>query len=83
MTEGTAIKKKFLLALCLVASSATCGGAYATDSEGNNVMAQAADRAGIRVRQMQDKHFLSRSNRVHPILQLKHAHPIRGLEGRQ
>ena len=79
--ECVAMNKTFLAALFLVAS-AISGGAYATNSEGENVVGRAADRAGNPVRRMQDKHYLPRSKRVHPIHRLKHAHPIRRLEGR-
>jgi hypothetical protein len=76
------MKKIFFAAICILASSAICSGAYATDSEGKNAVGRAADRAGNPVRRMQDKHYLPRSKRMHPIHSLKHAHPIRRLEGR-
>jgi hypothetical protein len=76
------MKKSFLLAMCLAASAAYCGGAYATNAEGENALGRTADRAGNPVRRMQDKRYLPRAKHVHPIHRLKHAHPIRRLEGR-
>lgn len=76
------MKRTILAALCLVATAAASGGAYATNAEGENAVGRAADRAGNPVRRMQQKNYLPRSKRIHPIHRLKHAHPIRRLEGR-
>ena len=76
------MKKIILAAMTLLAGVAISGGAQATEAEGQNAVGRAADRAGNPVRRLQNKHVLPRSKRVRPIHRLKHAHPIRRLEGR-
>ena len=76
------MKMTILAALCLAAGLATSTGAGATNAEGQNAVGRASDRVGNPVRRMQNRHLLPRSNRVRPIHRLKHAHPIRRLEGR-
>lgn len=76
------MKKTILAALLFMISASFTISASATNSEDQNVVGRAADRAGNPVRKLQNKRYLPRSTRAHPIHRLKHAHPIRRLEGR-
>lgn len=75
------MKKVLLVALGLAFSAGFYGSANATNAEEQNAIGRASDRIGNPVRNAQKRHPSLRT-RHHPIHRLKHAHPIRRLEGR-
>ena len=76
------MKRATLAALGLVLTAAFGVSANATNAEGENAIGRASDRAGNPIRKVQKAHPSLRGKRFHPIHSLKHAHPIRRLEGR-
>lgn len=76
------MNKKFFMALLFAAGAAITGTANATEAEGENVVARAADKVAHPIRHMRNAHPIQRIRNSHPIHRLKHAHPIRRMEGR-
>lgn len=76
------MKKSILAVLGLAFGAAFCSPASATNAEGENAIGRAADRMGNPVRRTQKAHNTRNRTGIHPIHRLKHAHPIRRLEGR-
>ena len=74
--------KAVLVALAVAAGAAFSGSASATNREDENVVGRASDRILHPIRSAKYGTANRRSTHRGPIHTLKHAHPIRRLEGR-